>query len=91
VVYLFSQRKVKQTTLYLDPGKVSSESKKLEEVQATSQSQQILEICFSETLDFDGLCKAGFPGTLREQKELSRQRDTYCLFLNKLMHLLMMR
>jgi hypothetical protein len=91
VVYLFSQRKVKETTLYLDPGKVSSETKKLEEVQATSQSQQILEICFSETLDFDGLCKAGFPDTLREQKELSRQRDTCCLFLNKLMHLLMMR
>lgn len=68
VVYLFSQRRVKQTTLYLDPGKVSSESKKLEEVQATSQSQQILEICFSESLDFDSLCKAGFQDTLREQR-----------------------
>jgi hypothetical protein len=44
----------------------------LEEVQATSQSQQILEICFKETLDFDGLCRAGFPNTLSEQRELVR-------------------
>ena len=72
MVFLYSQRKVKQTTLYLDPGKVSSELKKLEEVQATSQSQQILEICFKETLDFDGLCRAGFPNTLSEQWELAR-------------------
>ena len=91
LVYLFSQRKMKEPPYLLDPNKALKDPKRLDEVIASPESQQILEISYQDSLDFDRLSQASVPKTQDEQSKLSYQRRMMTLFLNKLMHVLMMR
>jgi hypothetical protein len=76
----------------IDLNKVQEDTaQKLDDILATSSSQQILEFIFSQTLDFDSLSQYSLPSSEQEAKQIYFQKKLLTLFLNKLMYILMTR